>query len=440
MKYLTFALSSALFAAASFSGPHGNIDHSDVEDSAIVCMSVGLQASVAGLDDLALQVVEGGDGDAGAMYVQEDEFVLEANGAVRMLASSQPLTFNGHEINVHYLLDGNRYTLETLDGVVHSETHTLKAVAQLGNISSQLAGSYSTSLFLTVVPALGDDGGCGQVSYTQPVEQSEWAFVAYEDLYPNPGDADYNDFVMAFQSTESYNASGELETINMSYIPVARGAGYNHSSYLDLDGELQRTKNVTTVTDALYEGEAIVKATYTNMDNGNQIERYFAKDKDVVLFSSTRAALDGMANVYDGQEIVEPLWRTDLEITLQNPEQNLLTDRGEIGDDSYRIYLNVNNTNNDIDLYTVNPYDGMIDENGYPFGIVVPADWQWPLERTHIDEAYPHFEAYRAWLAGETDELSYEAEHWYLSPTTADGVVVDEETVQAITDSANLEE
>lgn len=439
MKYLMFTLSSGLFASAVMAGPHGNIDSASVEDSAIVCMSVGLQASVAGLDDLALQVVEGGDGGAGAIYIQEDEFVLEANGAVRLLASSQPLTFNDHEISVQYLLDGNPYTLETLNDAVHNDQHTLKAVAQLGNISSQLAGSYSTSLFLTVVPALGGDDGCGQQTYSRPIEQSEWAFVAFEDLYPNPGDADYNDFVMAFQSNEAYNASGELETINMSYIPVARGAGYNHSAHLDLDGELQRTRNVTTITDPLYEGEAIVKATYTNMENGNQIERYFAKDKDVTLFANTRAALAGMANVYEGQDVVEPLWRTDLEITLQNPELNLISDRGQIGDDSYRIYLNVKNTNKDIDLYTVNPNDGMIDRNGYPFGIVVPADWQWPLERTHIDEAYPHFESYRAWLAGESTELSFEAEHWYLSPTTADGVVVDKESIQEITESADLD-
>jgi len=432
-----FGATTLLACSASFAEPHGNISGQSIEDSATVCMSVGLQASVLGLDDLSLAAVEG-DGSAGALYMNQDEFQLEANGAVRLLASSQPLAFGGHEINVFYLLDGNYYSLETLNGEVHSQQHTLTAVAQLGNISSQLAGSYSTQLYLTVVPALGDDGGCGQTSQTRPIEQSEWAFVAFEDLYPNPGDADYNDFVMAYQSTESFNANGELETISMSYIPVARGAGYNHSAYLDLDGELQRTQNVTTITSALYEGDAIVKATYTNMHNGTQIERYFSKDQDVTLFSSTRAALDGYANVYDGADVVEPLWRTDLEITLTNPELNLLADRGEITDDSYRIYLNVNNTNNDIDLHTVNPYDGMIDANGYPFGIVVPADWQWPLERTHIDDAYPHFEAYRAWLAGDVTELSFEAEHWYLSPTTQEGVVVDEQVVDDILNSAEL--
>ena len=82
-------------------------------------------------------------------------------------------------------------------------------------------------------------------------------------------------------------------------------------------------------------------------------------------------------------------------------------------------------------MYTVNPNDGMIDNNGYPFGMIIPDSWQWPLERVHIDDAYPYFEGYRSWLSGESSELSYEAEHWYLSPTT-NGNVIDPNTVETI--------
>lgn len=414
----------------SYGASHGSLSNQDISDNAIICMSVGLQASVTGLDDLTLTAVKE-DGNAGAIYQQSDTFQLEANGGVRLLASSGPLKYQTHEINVHYLLDGTLYSIATQENQIHSAHHTLTAIAQLGNISSQLAGSYASTLYLTVVPSIGADGGCGQQIVTSPVEESEWAFVAYEDLYPNAGDADYNDFVMAFQSSESYNASGELETINMTYIPVARGAGYNHSAHLNMDGELWNSKNITTVTDEMFAGDAIIKATYTNLSNGTEIEKYYRKDQDVTLFHNTRAALDGMANVYDNGDITEPLWKTELEITLANPDLNMYEQRGEISDDSYRIYLHVDNTNSDIDLYTVNQSDGMIDENGHPFGIIVPDTWQWPLENENINDAYPHFSEYRAWLAGETNELSYEAEHWYLSPAT-DGSVVSEETVEEI--------
>ncbi|MBV1873390.1 MAG: LruC domain-containing protein [Gammaproteobacteria bacterium] len=416
-----------LLQAKSF----GGIDQNNIQDSAVVCMSIGLQASVSGLDDISLQAA-GLDGAAGAVYQNSDEFTLESNGGVTLMVASQPLFHDGYEINTHYFIDGQLHSFSTQEGEVHNSDHVFTALAQLGNISSQLAGSYSTTVHLTVVPNLGNDGGCGQQVVTQPLENSNWAFIAYEDLYPSPGDADYNDFVMAFQSAESYNANGELETINMSFIPVARGAGYNHSAHLDLNGELWNSKNVSTITDEMFSGDATIKATYTNLENGTEIEKFYSKDKkDLTIFYNTRASLNGFANVYEGGNITTPLWKTDVEITLAKPEDNLYSDRGPIGDDSYRVYLHVNNTNNDIDLYTVNPNDGMIDNNGYPFGMIIPDSWQWPLERVHIDDAYPYFEGYRSWLSGESSELSYEAEHWYLSPTT-NGNVIDPNTVETI--------
>ena len=418
---------SPVFGAESF----GNLSSKNVDDDAVICMTVGLKASVNGLDNLVLAPTSI-DGAAGTIYQSTDEFTLESNGGVTIMASSNPMSYAGYDINTFYLIDGRLHSYSTENNVIHSSTHSFTGIAQLGNISSQLAGDYATTVYLTVVPNLGIDGGCGQHSVTRPVESSNWAFIAYEDLYPNPGDADYNDFVMAFQSTESYNAMGELETINMSFLPVARGAGYNHSAHLDLNGEVWNSKNISTITDELYNGDAIVKATYTNMSNGNQIEKYYNKDKDVTLFYNTRATLDGFANVHDNDDITSPLWKTDVEISLANPELNTYLDRGDIGDDSYRIYLNVKNTNKDIDLYTVNEGDGMIDGNGYPFGLIVPDTWRWPLERQHIDDAYPLFEEYRSWLSGESEELSYSAEHWYLSPTTDDGVMVSEEKLDSI--------
>jgi LruC domain-containing protein len=430
-KNIITTLVSSFTSLACVAENFGSMAANNIDDDAVICMTVGLQASVNGLDNLTLTPTSL-DGAAGTIYQSSDDFTLESNGGVTMLASSNPMSYMGYEINTFYLIDGLPHSYSTADNEIHSSSHSFTGLAQLGNISSQLAGQYTTTVYLTVVPNLGVDGGCGQQSITRPVESSSWAFIAYEDLYPNPGDADYNDFVMAFQSTESYNATGELETINMSFIPVARGAGYNHSAHLDLNGEIWNSKNVTTITDEMFNGDAIVKATYTNMDNGNQIEKYYNKDKDVTLFYNTRSALDGFANVYDDDDLTSPLWKTDVEISLASPELNTFLDRGLISDDSYRIYLNVKNTNKDIDLYTVNDGDGMIDSNGYPFGLIVPDSWQWPLERVHIDDAYPLFEEYRSWLAGDSDELSYAAEHWYLSPSTADGLVVDDDRVEAI--------
>lgn len=431
-----FIISKGMLPMTLQAASYGDLDQNNVQDSAVVCMAVGLRASISGLSDLSLETT-GLDGAAGSIYKGSDEFNLEANGGVTLMIASQPLSHDGYEINTRYLIDGQVHAFSTQEGEIHNSSHVFTALAQLGNISSQYAGSYETTVYLTVVPNLGNGGGCGQHVEVQPLEDNSWAFIAYEDLYPSPGDADYNDFVMAFQAAESYNARGELETINMSFLPVARGAGYNHSVHLDLDGELWKSGNVTAITDEMFSGDAVIKATHTNLKNGTEIEKFYSKDKrDLTIFHNTRASLSGFANVYEGADITAPLWKTDVEISLAAPEENLYADRGPIGYDSYRIYLHVNNTNKDIDLYTINQGDGMIDGNGYPFGIVVPTTWQWPAERTHIGDAYPHFEEYRSWLSGNVDSLSYEAEHWYLSPTT-NGNVVTSDDVEAILNHAN---
>jgi len=86
----------------------------------------------------------------------------------------------------------------------------------------------------------------------------------------------------------------------------------------------------------------------------------------------------------------------------------------------------VKNTSNDIDIASVNGADGMIDENGYPFGLVVPEEWAWPLEGVDINEVYPYFAEYRQWLNGEITSPSDEALHWYDYPADdADGKIFD---------------
>ena len=48
------------------------------------------------------------------------------------------------------------------------------------------------------------------------------------------------------------------------------------------------------------------------------------------------------------------------------------------------------------------------------------------------DDVYPLFQEYRSWLAGDSEELSYAAEYWYLSSTTTDGIIVSEEKIESI--------
>ncbi len=390
----------------------------EIKDSASICMSIGLRASLTDLDDITLTTQQV-SGAAGAHYKGHDDFNLESNGQVLILVDSSGLTLindsNSPPIAMDTAIDGSTGTYTTSPDENHNQQHRLDITATLKNISAQKAGNYTGTVNLIITPALGGAEGCGSSTYNYP-QASEWGTIAFEDLYPNAGDADYNDFVVNFRITENYNSNNQLETIHMDFIPAARGAGYNHSFNLSLDGEIDQSKNVSQLTQAVFTGDAEISVTTTNLDTLNSYTRYYQSGKDLTIFDSTLVSSGSkFFNVYDGIEEEMPQWITSVDISLSNVNDS--TSAGLItGDFNYRPYLHVNNTNSDIDLYEVNTGDNMISSDGYPFGVLIPDQWQWPTENTSIETVYPYFSEYRAWLSGEVETLSYQAEYWYHYP------------------------
>lgn len=397
----------------------GSLTGSQVNDKATVCFQIGMQAALTGLDDLVLKPV-GTSGAAATEYAATDTFQLESNDAIRVLIEGANLHHGTHSVDTEFLVDGVNGFYDTESGQAHQGDHEFRVSARLGAISSQLSGHYQTTVTLTVIPQLGGLGGCGESTLTFPGDaDTNYATIAFEDLYPSPGDADYNDFVVRYSVEESYDASGHLETVSLDFTPLARGAGYNHALMLDLDGIIKRTRTATSETAAPFHGDAIVTVTYTDLTNGTTRTRYHGSDDDITIFHNTRATLAGFANVYADMAFTAPNTHTNVRISLANPELNLLPDDHEVATDKYRVFLDVLTTNSDIDLGVVNPNDGMIDPNGFPFGIVVPGDWAWMLERRHIDEAYPYFAEYRRYLSGEINQLTPEAENWFRAVDTS---------------------
>ncbi|MBI3395248.1 MAG: LruC domain-containing protein, partial [Spirochaetia bacterium] len=58
--------------------------------------------------------------------------------------------------------------------------------------------------------------------------------IAYEDLYPVQGDADFNDYVVRVYNEEDLNAAGLVTRVRGSYTHIACGAGYKHRLMLQL--------------------------------------------------------------------------------------------------------------------------------------------------------------------------------------------------------------
>lgn len=118
-------------------------------DSATVSMSIGLYASITGLDDFALSP-DGADGAASATYSGDDSFNLESNGQVRVTLSGADLSNGSDSVSTAYSLDSAGTTFDTTSDAVHNQAHSVAAIATLGDISSQKAGAYSAEITLTV--------------------------------------------------------------------------------------------------------------------------------------------------------------------------------------------------------------------------------------------------------------------------------------------------
>ncbi len=163
--------------------------------------------------------------------------------------------------------------------------------------------------------------------------------------------------------------------------------------------------------------------TYTTPNNGSHTLHGLDKEDDISIFHNTLSSLERFANVNNGSAWVEPKFTAQVDITLANPELNLYDERGAESLNWFRPYLSVKNTRQDIDLANVNPDNGMIDQNGNPFGLLVPVTWEWPLERVNINDAYPLFSDYTKYLNGETNGISDKALEWYNYPSDASLII-----------------
>lgn len=417
LKYGSVSILFSLVIPMGWAASFGELSNNNLQSSATICLSVGVTASISGFDDFQLAAIDG-DGSAGAIYEGMDTFHLQSNAPVRVVVEAESLGNGSDSIETLYSIDGSSHYYDTQGDMGHDAEHSFVARAQLGRISSQPAGNYSALVTLTVIPLVGGAAGCGEFTNTFSSNDG-WVTLAYEDLYPSIGDGDYNDMVVRYHVEENYNAEQELETIRLQFEPLARGAGYNHSFNLSLDGEIDNSNNISAITNPAFIGDALISVTYNQSDGGSHTFKNIDREDDISIFHNTRSTLTGFANVYPDQEWMNAKLTTTVDIILASPELNTYSDRGDESLLWYRPFLSVNNTNLDIDLADINQADGMLDGSGNPFGLLIPHNWEWPLERVNINEAYPLFSAYTNWLNGDSAALSQQAEQWYRYPSSS---------------------
>ncbi len=232
------------------------------------------------------------------------------------------------------------------------------------------------------------------------------AIVAYEDLYPNKGDADFNDVVLQVVNEEDLNANGEVVRIRGRYKLLAKGAGYAHVIFLNLPGS-------GTYQTKVYDGNNnLVAQVSKSLSSLQQLPIFMKNDRffddrkinDSTLYFTNQLCA-GMCNVYNNRPYTSS-YSAEIEVIFNEPQSkvNLLSA-------PYDLYIYVNNTRKEIHfagLYkNSNGRDLYLDSDGFPWALQIPVEWNWPLERNKIFDAYPFF---TTWYQSEGQQY----QDWYV--------------------------
>ncbi|MCP5208388.1 MAG: LruC domain-containing protein [Hahellaceae bacterium] len=196
---------------------------------------------------------------------------------------------------------------------------------------------------------------------------------AFEDRFPSRGDYDFNDLVVAYRIAYGYNKYGKIVDVFGEGYLVAKGALF------DLDWGLAMTFGSVG-------GLANTKVFAPNggmMMSELSQESVFSGNINLQLLSNTSE----LWTPYEGSSFVNteaaiPLTqghKFQFSIQLDSP-----VDPSTASTAPFSPYLYVHQTQQLI-------LSGMAFQNdqGYPFGLIMPENWRPPTEQTDIGKAYP---------------------------------------------------
>jgi LruC domain-containing protein len=243
--------------------------------------------------------------------------------------------------------------------------------------------------------------------------------LAFEDLFPNAGDADLNDYVLFYNYEEDLNAKGEIVEIRGYFQHVAKGAGYRHTLNLRLnvptgakfDAVISKNRNNNTSQ------ESISGGTFTAEQLAAGIELLEESSKTI---STPNSIASHANNLKFGDEI-------QFSLAFDRP-----VTRAQLGNAPYDIYAYVVNTKKEVHL--PNRYfdsagkDIYLDQTGFPWAVIVPGKWKWQLESHDIRKpSQTGYADFNVWASSR----GLEKREWYKN-------VTDPSKVFPLPDESNL--
>ncbi|MCP5486794.1 MAG: LruC domain-containing protein [Spirochaetales bacterium] len=198
--------------------------------------------------------------------------------------------------------------------------------------------------------------------------------VAYEDLYPNRGDADFNDYVLRVRYELDLNAQGEVARIRGHYQHIARGAAYRHTLHLTLPG----------VSNAHLDWTRFDAAGQLLSQGNSEIADFTA----IEMMPDSSTTIEQSNTSKTGQ--FRPGQALSFEVTLGAP---IL--RSQLGPLPFDLFIHVLNTGHDVHFLgryaNVDGSDRFLDSAGFPWALMVPQNWRWPYEKENIHNGYGFF-------------------------------------------------
>ncbi len=195
--------------------------------------------------------------------------------------------------------------------------------------------------------------------------------LAFEDLYPYKGDADFNDLVVSLTIVERIDSQNRLMRIDLKTKLLASGAGYTNKFAINIYGKqyilISNPKASTVYT----------LGSYSNTDTSAAYHECEEFVHAPILFEG---GID--------RSTIAPM-----------PYDPYILCNGSTRKQAHLPFVETSFTGN------------VIDSDGFPWAILVPADWAWPYEKGSIFNAYPQFDD---WYISEGESNK----EWYLAPDT----------------------
>ena len=331
---------------------------------------------------------------------------------------STPMTFN---VSLGDLPDGLSFAGNTISGIP-TETGTFNITLMANNT----AGSDSKLLVLTVSTGSGTDtDGDGipdnlDAYPTDPTRafnsyypnETDFGSFAFEDLWPGYGDYDFNDLVVNFNYKIVTNAQNNTVDVITKFQIMAAGASQNNGFGIEFDAP---SSTVGSVTGCMKFGNAV------------QID---PKGFEVGHTNTTVIIpFDAITNIMEGGIVNTVPGGNYVQTTVNTVTTHFATPQASIGTPPFNPFIFIDQTRGyevhlkdqpptdlvDPDYFDTyhdasNPELGIyyVSENGLPWGIEVPVNFNYPIEKADILTAHLKFAAW-----AQSSGVDYP--NWYMN-------------------------